>query len=188
MVTYAFGHDPNTRHFGISAVLAGLVQDSLPLWARELPVRTLSHNDALNPTPGRRPPETEDYILVWASQITNAHVPSIGLADALSSVEWECRIFFNNADPSALEQVSQYITSNVYNKWYKMPGTETVVRGSRLRESRFDQRIDAGFRWVGRLRFQSEVYGALTAGLFENDPDSQEPHSVPLTDPPYIQS
>ena len=186
MTTPAFGTNPSTRHFGLSSAFAALVQDTLPQWAVGIPVRTLSHLDAGRDAVPRRPGtpaigDVDNHLVVWVSQISNAQVPSLGLPDALSSVEWEIRFNFNDVDPSALEQIQQYITSNVYNKWYKPEGMETVIRGAMLRETRLDQRVDAGYRWSGRARYRSDVYGALAAGLFENDPDSQEPHSVPLT-------
>ena len=174
-------------HYGISYAFAKLVEDTLPTWAT-VPVRVLTTNVS------RPRDEREEVILVWVSQITNSNILSVGLPDALSTVEWECRLLFNDVDPSRLEQVSQYLTANLYNRWFK-PSTQTtpewnvVIRGTTLRENRLNQEVDRGFRWTARMRFRSEVYGALTSGLVvlvdANDPDLNPVEPV-VTPPPSI--
>ena len=168
MTTQTFGLVGSTQHFGLSSVFADMVKDSLPDWAGDIPVETLVISTPALTKGGERGPN--DIISVSVTQISTPQVLSIGLPDALSSVEWEVRMLFNRFDPPAFEQIQQYLTMNLYNRWYKSLRSETVIRGSILRDNRLDSRVDAGYRWAGRLRFRSEVYGAFLAGIVNGEP------------------
>ena len=172
-----FGLDGTRQHHGLSSIFADMVRDALPEWAGDIPVETLVISTPALTKRGERGPT--DIISVSVTQISTPQVLSIGLPDALSSVEWEVRMLFNNFDPSAFEQIQQYLTMNLYNRWYKSPLSETVIRGSILRDNRLDTRVDAGYRWAGRLRFRSEVYGAFLAGFVPGLGDD----IIPLTSP-----
>ena len=173
-MTTRFGGNSSVQYYGISYAFADMVRSTMPDWAMGMEVSVLTESpagsDAVPPRPSTQQIERNNYVTVWASQITNNSILSTGQPDALSIVEWECRFYWNRSDPSALEQLQQYLTANLYNKWHKpdvdgAPDWNVVIRGAMLRENRLDQRIDAGFRWIGRLRFRSEVFGVLSAGL-----------------------